>query len=203
MTDLEYAKIIYFKIFGDCDIDDNFAKGVFVLIDTLKEREKKILEMRFRKNMIYDTIAKEFGITKQAVQSAVVSILKKLKKYIGINMIITSLQKQVEILNQKLLLAEVKIEKLENNNSSITKTPNMVRDLLTTPIKDLDFSSRLCNCLRRNGIIIINDLIEMTAEEVFNVKYLGLKCMYELIEKMAEIGFVKWSDNLLTYVNKT
>lgn len=56
-------------------------------------------------------------------------------------------------------------------------------------IKTLDLSIRSQNCLMKAGILTIRELLEMTTEELYRVRNLGMKSGDEVILKLKEQGF--------------
>ncbi len=55
----------------------------------------------------------------------------------------------------------------------------------TTPIETLDFSVRAFNCLKRAGILSVEELQRMTDEDFMHVRNLGRKSLDEIKEKLA------------------
>ena len=55
-------------------------------------------------------------------------------------------------------------------------------------IEELDLSVRSLNCLKRAGINTVNELIEMTTQEVSNIKNLSPRCYEEIVNKLLSIG---------------
>ncbi len=73
---------------------------------------------------------------------------------------------------------------------------NMVKEEVVTPenkfegvtIEELDLSVRSYNCLKRAAITTVNELIQMSEEEMMKVRNLGKKSLKEVKEKLAEFG---------------
>ena len=72
------------------------------------------------------------------------------------------------------LMAEKKVD-------TITKT-------LETPIEEIEFSVRAYNCLKRDGINTVQDLISKKEMEVTKIRNLGKKSLKEVIDKVKEMG---------------
>ncbi len=60
--------------------------------------------------------------------------------------------------------------------------------VLEKPIEDMDLSVRSFNCLKRAGIVTIQDLTRKTEEDMLKVRNLGRKSLDEVIEKLREYG---------------
>lgn len=59
---------------------------------------------------------------------------------------------------------------------------------LETPIEELDLSVRAYNCLKRAGIHTLQDLTNMTENEMMKIRNLGKKSLKEVIDKTKEMG---------------
>jgi DNA-directed RNA polymerase subunit alpha len=55
-------------------------------------------------------------------------------------------------------------------------------------LDELELSVRAYNCIKRAGINTVEDLCNMTAEDMMKVKNLGRKCLEEVIEAMKANG---------------
>jgi len=61
-------------------------------------------------------------------------------------------------------------------------------DLLSKKVEELEFSRRTLNCLAREGIDTLADLVEKSAEDLIAMKNFGKKSLAEVQEKLAELG---------------
>ncbi|MGC8820580.1 MAG: DNA-directed RNA polymerase subunit alpha [Fervidobacterium sp.] len=59
-------------------------------------------------------------------------------------------------------------------------------DVMTKKIEELDLSARSLNCLKRDKIETIGDLLSRTEEELMKIKNFGLKSLEEVREKLRE-----------------
>ena len=82
-------------------------------------------------------------------------------------------------LSEEAGLAEVLVEKDEKGKEKI----------LEMTIEDLDLSVRSFNCLKREGINTVDDLINKSEEEMMKVRNLGKKSFDEVKEKLQSLGF--------------
>ena len=57
-----------------------------------------------------------------------------------------------------------------------------------TTIEELDLSVRSYNCLKRAGIINVEDLTNKTEEEMMKVRNLGRKSLEEVTNKLHSLG---------------
>ena len=61
-----------------------------------------------------------------------------------------------------------------------------VRQILNTPVEELELSVRSSNCLKNANIKTIGDLTRKTEEEITKTRNLGKKSLLEIKEKLAE-----------------
>lgn len=91
-----------------------------------------------------------------------------------------------QILREHLLLFE---EQSENELGNIFQThKEEVRQVKATPIEVLELSVRPYNCLKRNGIHTLEQLLECTEEDLMNLRNFGQKSMEEIKQKLAEMN---------------
>jgi len=57
-----------------------------------------------------------------------------------------------------------------------------------TPVEELKLSNRALNCLKRHGIDTVEQLVEMSEDELFDLRGMGIKLVVELRERLAEVG---------------
>lgn len=60
--------------------------------------------------------------------------------------------------------------------------------VLEMSIEDMDLSVRSNNCLRRAGILTIDDLVKKSKDDMLKVKNLGSKSLEEIIKKLESYG---------------
>ena len=68
------------------------------------------------------------------------------------------------------------------------KEEDPLQKALELSIDDLDFSVRAYNCLKRANILTIEDLANMTEDEVIRIRNLGKKSLKEVLDKIEELG---------------
>jgi DNA-directed RNA polymerase subunit alpha len=60
--------------------------------------------------------------------------------------------------------------------------------ILDTPIEDLDLSVRSFNCLKRQGVNTIGQLMETTEADLLNIRNFGAKSIEEVKDKLQQMG---------------
>jgi DNA-directed RNA polymerase subunit alpha len=64
---------------------------------------------------------------------------------------------------------------------------------LSTPIEDLDLTVRSYNCLKREGINTVLELIALSEDQLMNIRNFGSKSVDEVRDKLTELG-LKFKD---------
>ena len=77
----------------------------------------------------------------------------------------------------------------------VEKTEDPKAKALETPIEDLDFSVRAYNCLKRDGIHTLQDLVIKSESEMMKIRNLGKKSLKEVLDKIRELGLVLRDDD--------
>ena len=76
--------------------------------------------------------------------------------------------------------------------SSLAETTNFMNEgseveevkSLEIPVEDLELSARALNCLVRAEIKTLDDLVNLTEDELSNIKNLGKKSLKEILDKL-------------------
>lgn len=82
-------------------------------------------------------------------------------------------------LSEKTQSVEIMVEKGDQNKERV----------LEMTLEELDLSVRSFNCLKRAGVVTVEDLIKMTEEDMMKVRNLGRKSLEEVIHKIESLGF--------------
>lgn len=59
---------------------------------------------------------------------------------------------------------------------------------LSLPIEDMDLSVRSYNCLKREGVITVGQLVERSEDDLLDIRNFGQKSIEEVKQKLAEMG---------------
>ena len=59
---------------------------------------------------------------------------------------------------------------------------------LALPIEEMDFSVRSYNCLKREGVQTVGDLVQRTEQDLLDIRNFGQKSIDEVKQKLAEMG---------------
>ena len=96
------------------------------------------------------------------------------------------------------LASQIVIEHFQilTNLSNISNVTGMIKEkevdpkktTLATAIEDLDLSVRSYNCLKKEGILSVEELTDKTELEIQRIKNLGKKSYKEIIQKIKDLG---------------
>jgi DNA-directed RNA polymerase subunit alpha len=73
----------------------------------------------------------------------------------------------------------------EEELAGIPEVESTASQQLQTRIEDLDFSVRTSNCLRREGITTVGELVQRTENDLMAIRNFGRKSLMEVKEKLA------------------
>ena len=79
-------------------------------------------------------------------------------------------------------------ETAKNTQVMIEKEENKKEKVLEMSIEDLELSVRSFNCLKRAGISTVEDITNMTEQEMMKVRNLGKKSLDEVTFKLRSLG---------------
>ena len=94
------------------------------------------------------------------------------------------------IMTEHLMLFVNLTEHASGLEIMVQKEDDSREGALEKSIDDLDLSVRSYNCLKRAGINTVEELIQMTEEEMMKVRNLGRKSLEEVQQKLEELGLV-------------
>jgi DNA-directed RNA polymerase subunit alpha len=76
---------------------------------------------------------------------------------------------------------------MNNNNNNIPN--NEGESILDLPLEELNFTVRSYNCLKRDNIRTLGDIIKIGPERLRTIKHLGEKSVVEIEEMVKQYGF--------------
>lgn len=184
---------------GDCPKNRQMLYRVYVpnlinALNTLPEREKKVLELRFQKGMTLRRCGKYLDVSQERIRQIEARALRRMRHPLRYRRcLMDTMDKVVEMEkeNSRIRLENVKLrDKLkEMGYLSIKDTePSEEPDWTSITVEDMELSVRSFNCLKRANINNLEDLSNMTYEEMMKVRNLGRKSIIEIMEKMKEYG---------------
>jgi DNA-directed RNA polymerase subunit alpha len=91
-----------------------------------------------------------------------------------------------KILDRYLILF-FDFQQQEEELAGVPEVESAATRQLQTRIEDLDFSVRTANCLRREGITTVGELVERTDADLMAIRNFGRKSLQEIKEKLASM----------------
>ena len=167
-------------------------------LESLTEREKKVLKLRYQNAMTLEEVANMLGVTRERIRQIEARALRKLRhprhwknwkfdtmsRYIESEKLASELSlKNIELRKKLEQMYEVLGVKYPN-----ARTITQNDEIEPVPIDEMELSVRSYNCLKRANINYVEDLKGYTVESLKKVRNLGMKSIREVVEKAREFG---------------
>ena len=167
--------------------------SILYAINTLSDRTRAMIVMRYRDKLSYAAIAKEYSVTQERVRQLIMKGMRQLRHpsrmiYIKLGVQGAMIQAKKEAAEKARdravveYLATLKLEELEIDTAKGQKNIYMTR------LDDLCLSVRAYNCLRRCGNETVGDVMKMSADELRRVRNLGTRSYSDIIREFERIG---------------
>ena len=168
---LTYPENLLYDIFGgewEYPRPADFDGSLEYVLHSLTERERRVLDFRYKEGLTYEEIGKRECVTRERIRQINAKSFRKLRhpgrlnylKY-GISGVIA---RQSESAREAAL-------------ASLPKPDIKPEDIA---LEELDLSMRSYNCLKRAGMHTLRDVAEMTFDELCHVRNLGKKSIGEI-----------------------
>lgn len=194
------------------EMSDENDRGLILALSYLKEREREIVLMRFLEGKTLREIGDNFGIISERARQIINHAVRMLATPKYILMINKGPQRYIEAVVEKRasLKAEMELEAAYNRGyqqgykdgkeQEKEKIPDMIAGS-NIPIEQLDLTVRPYNCLKSIGAKTVFDLLQLTDEDIINIKNLGKKSRIEIAKALQKKGLINeaW-ENLLDRV---
>lgn len=207
VKDFDYPLDFIDALFGDDEkidisyIEEHFDENIKDLLNTITEREARIVTARLIEGYTLESVGLQEGVTRDRIRQIEAKALRKLRhpsrlaiiRYGKENL---ELQDDVNKLNAELL-------KVKNDLINAISHPEQIElteedktfAALSQNIEQLDFSVRTFNCLSRVGIKTLSQLVQMTIDDLMRVRNMGRKSVKEVVTKLADMGYKLQSDD--------
>jgi DNA-directed RNA polymerase subunit alpha len=100
-----------------------------------------------------------------------------------------ALSKSAEILVQQFSLFTSAGKPLQAGDRSGTTTPQLPANMLEMPIEELDLPMRAYNSLKRNNIVKVGQLLQLSDDDLLRMRNFGKKSLDEMKERLRMRGF--------------
>ena len=158
------------------DLSEDMADGLTFAISALGERRKAIVQMHYAEGKSVREIAEFFGVSISAIHTMKRNAVMRLRRPNAM-CYITYGKKGFEEREQRM-----RLEKKVQRNSEHYQQVMGVR------FEELDLSVRSFNCLRRAGFVSIGDIVDLTEDEIIQIKNMGWKQYDEIGRKLLARG---------------
>ena len=197
------------------DIFKYSEKIMYGVLDTLTDREQKVIKLRIGINdseeRTVEEVANILRLTCEQVSEIEAKAFRKLRHpsrsriLTGRNIYKLFLEKYDDFYSSRLsdLLIEeinslienrqkqsVYIEKIMKRYDISITNQEGTKEIVDCDLDDLKFSVRTYNCLKRAGINTFSDLTHLSESELRNIKNLGIPCYDEIKQKINSIAGV-------------
>jgi len=177
--------------------EELYIPGLEMALETLTDRERDVLRMRFREGKTLVNVGIALGVGKERIRQIEAKALRKLRHPTRKNMFtavsrVENLKLKAE--NLRLENEYALLEKAFKVNTGTNAEPGaivsmaIISDMLETPISKLDLSVRSYNCLTRAGKKALKDLRDMTMDEFYRIRNIGRKSAEEVVKMLHEYG---------------
>lgn len=164
--------------FEETEINSEDLEKVMMALDSLTEREKTVLVLRFGLDCgvkrSLEEVGKIIGVTSERIRQIEAKALRKMRT-------------PSRLCKMPALFGFVPPELKSKVNTEVTDID------FDTDILDLDLSARAYNCLKRFAINTVGDILNYPKEDWSKVKNLGRKATLEIQDKMRKVGYPNFS----------
>lgn len=173
------------------------VQGIKSEVAELTEREKKILELRYKNKLTYGEISEIMGVTRERIRQILAKALRKLrhpsklakmKAYSYHDLVKRSRDyNDLETRNKELEKAILLYTTYKLNDEKLKDITKKI-DVVSIPLEELGLSVMAYNSLKRRGTGTLGDIAQMTMADLENVRNLGRKTRDEVLKKIGEYG---------------
>lgn len=180
--------------------NDDIVRGIRFAYTSLQDEFQVVLYLRFEKHYTLQEIAKIFSLSSTQIENKIEKAIQTWFKSGDIKYIEEGLSghinNTIKTKAEALSESKISIEYKRGYDNAIaemrgsTLEPEKEIDILMTPLEDLDLSVRSCNCLKRQGIETLGEILNLTLDELYKIRNLGRKCIEEIRNKVKDLGLV-------------
>ena len=168
---LTYPENLLYDIFGgewEYPRPADFDGSLEYVLHSLTERERRVLDFRYKEGLTYEEIGKRECVTRERIRQINAKAIRKLRHPGRLNYL-------------KHGVSGVIARKTENAREAALASlpkPDIKPEDIT--LEELELSVRSYNCLKRAGMKTLRDVADMTFDELCHVRNLGKKSIDEI-----------------------
>lgn len=144
----------------------------------LTEREREVVRLYYFEEMNLDEVAAEIGVTLERIRQIQHKALRKLRQPYRMKCLMLGVD---FVKATDRYCEEVKQEYLKKKEEELYRFADEVDEPLECTIDSLGLSVRSYNCLRRAGINTVNDILQLSLEDLCKVRNLSRKSVQEIV----------------------
>lgn len=189
--------------------------GLVKALDTLTDRERRILLRRYQDCATYERIGEECSVGRERIRQIESRAIRKLRHPARRELYEPVTREEYHQLRQDYweLVARyerVKEEALEEAMRNMYDAEGQIaaakREFaaqeMATPIEELELSVRSYNCLLRAGVKTVSNLASMPLDKLERVRNLGKKSLEETLGRLKAFGITPRYEDGSTYEDK-
>ena len=186
----EYPVNLVFDIFGYEHSGDTIDRnGLHLAMQTLPERERDVLEYRYRNGMTYEEIGEIVGVSRERVRQRIAKSLRKMRHPSRSGYYLKVSRIELDEMRGKNDALQAENERLRAILSLHGISPEMgdiqpKRNLYEIPLAEMEIPVRAYNCLRRAGMKSVGEVSEKSLDELMHLRNMGERSLRELISVM-------------------
>lgn len=174
-----------------------YIPGISAALATLTEREQGVIMHRFQRKLTLAQCGKEYGVTRERIRQIEAKAIRKLRHPTRTNLMKSVPLTELQAMHTEYCKLKDDYEWLKKAFETLTAQkaePGVIIPMaehasrMEMPIEELDLSVRSYHCLIRNGKKTLRDIVEMTEDELKEVRNLGMKSLLEIKAKLNEHG---------------
>ncbi len=99
-----------------------------------------------------------------------------------------AVRKAAEVLVRYItIFSEIELPEVEEEEE-VAEEEEVRNQVLAYPIEEMEFSVRTFNCLKKENIDTVGELLEKTEDDLLGIRNFGKRSLEEVIEKLAALG---------------
>ena len=173
-----YPDNLLYDIFGgewEFPRPGDFDGSLEYVLHTLTERERRVLDFRYKDSLTFEAIGKRECVTRERIRQIHAKSFRKLRHPERLNYL-------------KYGVSGVIARKTENAREAALASlpkPDKPEDIT---LEELELSVRSYNCLKRAGMNTLREVSEMTFDELCHVRNIGKKSVDEICAVLTKNG---------------
>lgn len=178
-TTLPYPDNLLYDIFGgewEFPRPADFDGSLEYVLRTLTERERRVLDFRYKDGLTFEAIGKRECVTRERIRQIHAKSLRKLRHPGRLNYLKYGVSGVIDRKTESAREAAL---------ASLPK-PDIKPEDIT--LEELELSVRSYNCLKRAGMNTLRELSEMTFDELCHVRNLGKHSVDEICAALTKHG---------------